>query len=324
VCFDNTETVKNNDVMKIVAFTEKTVKVQRGQKELDLDRQLFTKKAGPDKYLFDYHWAATVNRVQGLTLRDRYNVWECTRMPLGHFYTALSRTVDYKNVAVGTGGRGYTWPARECTRQKSVDPKQASCRGVIYRLYDDNGKWYVGKTEVRRKETYSSAAERRFEEHKQVATSEKMRLWLQSKAEIKVEVVKSGYFLTDYQLSQFEALTISLTAITHNTECMNTVGVANAAELAAVATKVTTLEPVKDVVQEATAAAAETKADTNKLHELVESGAIKIDTKRRRYRVNYVESGKTKRKEFFYNESNSTAVGMVAVDFYLTRMQVGG
>jgi hypothetical protein len=130
------------------------------------------------KALFDYAFAFTVHKAQGLTIHGHYNIHEADIMTADVMYTALSRGTTLANVHVVAALRGvYPDPSR--LPSVLFKPKEPVVqRGRIYRIAMRDGWSYVGKT-VR-------TLEERLAEHLESPTNAVMREHLDSSATIEL------------------------------------------------------------------------------------------------------------------------------------------
>ena len=49
---------------------------------------------------FEFGFARTIYKIQGITIRERMQLHEGNRMSMNEFYTSITRTTDIKNVLI--------------------------------------------------------------------------------------------------------------------------------------------------------------------------------------------------------------------------------
>lgn len=116
---------------------------------------------------FSYGYADTVHRLQGVTIASNYNIWETDKMSLNNLYTALSRTTKWEQVGFEVSDKTYKF---ETQKYHVVKHEPIVSVGYIYKMWDDDGYWYIGRTDDpkrREEEHYTSPDE-----------PEKMKTWL--------------------------------------------------------------------------------------------------------------------------------------------------
>ncbi|KAL4442003.1 hypothetical protein ABPG74_003754 [Tetrahymena malaccensis] len=113
---------------------------------------------------FEYGFARTIYKIQGITIRERMQIHEGNRMSMNEFYTSITRTTDIKNVLILQYKQFYKKEIREHQYQKqridygSDDRLEVDVTGKIYKIELPNGKVYVGQT--------TRSVETRLKEHR--------------------------------------------------------------------------------------------------------------------------------------------------------------
>ena len=95
--------------------------------------------------LFDYSWCLGVGSIQGMTLYEKYNIWEGDKMSKNVMYTAISRGVKLSDVFVDKISAKY-----KADKEKHIVLKVEKTKirtGRIYCIDFKSGKSYVGKTD---------------------------------------------------------------------------------------------------------------------------------------------------------------------------------
>jgi hypothetical protein len=88
-------------------------------------------------------YAATINSVQGKTVKCKYAILECARIDKNRFYTALSRCEDINNVTVDCCICTRDW-IKSIKVMPDYIPKYTE--SFIYAIRYTSNKWYIGKT----------------------------------------------------------------------------------------------------------------------------------------------------------------------------------
>lgn len=142
---------------------------------------------------FLYGYADTVYRVQGATLRFAYNVHEVGAMTWNNLYVALSRPTTMDSI-------GIKFTSREFVKQmppkkgRIVAPTKVTLSDCyIYKIHD--GEYmYIGRT---------NKPERRFLEHLENPTSEKMSAWL-AKGGQSFDIIDSFTYIETKEMNALE------------------------------------------------------------------------------------------------------------------------
>ncbi len=137
----------------------KTITLEREGKTIELDKPTFNK-------VFDYSFAMTVQKCQGITIHEPYNILEASQMSADVLYTALSRGTTRSHVHIDSVRRTpYKPTSRERVVETKIHPENLKV-GRIYRIDMEDGSVYVGRTE--------QTLEERFAQHLHSPTNEDM------------------------------------------------------------------------------------------------------------------------------------------------------
>ena len=120
--------------------------------------------------LFDYAFAYTMYKIQGITIPVQYNIHQSAAMSRNELYTSLSRGKRLADIHLDAVKMVYFWDKEE---QHSYVMKKAEYKiGRIYMIEFSDGSAYIGQTE--------QDIQLRFYEHLMNPTNDAMRHALQT------------------------------------------------------------------------------------------------------------------------------------------------
>jgi hypothetical protein len=217
ICNVNMKSKKifNSERFYVTNIDNDTVELQNTQTEeihkLTFEEMTIKKKSKfeNDRPKFMHGYAETVYRLQGITLRKNYNVYEIERMTFENIYVALSRATCKEKIGIKHIDKKFH-DASPSIQYKAHITKKEPYMGYIYKLYDDNNS-YIGCT---------NNVERREEEHYEKPVSDKMKEWL-STGKKKMEVLDSFKVLDDCEMLAIEKLYIQKLKPNMNTQHTN-------------------------------------------------------------------------------------------------------
>jgi phage pi2 protein 07 len=123
-----------------------------------------------NKY-FKMAYCITIDRAQGMTIRDKIQIHEVSRLTKRRMYTALSRVSALSKISF------VSKPLEEYKNEKVYTlPFDKFLMGYIYGIYQNGKLLYIGKTDKSIKEI--------FEEHKQDAFKDLLNLKIKSLKEV--------------------------------------------------------------------------------------------------------------------------------------------
>jgi hypothetical protein len=134
---------------------EKSIVVSNGEITAELSYENFVK-------IFDYSYAYTIYKIQGITMDKPFNIWEAERMSFNELYTSVSRAKRYDDVHIDALKLvRYLADVVETARYSLKKAKLTV--GRIYLIKFNNGTAYVGQTTL---DIY-----KRFGQHLEKATN---------------------------------------------------------------------------------------------------------------------------------------------------------
>lgn len=139
---------------------------------VSLDKKTFSK-------VFDYSFAFTPQKGQGITIHGHYNIYGAEQMSWDVLYTALSRGTKRAHVHVVTkSNEPYERTWRKVSVLTKLAPHEVH-RGTIYEILLENGRRYIGQVSDR-------SADDRLCEHIASPTNKAMRKYLTPLATVRV------------------------------------------------------------------------------------------------------------------------------------------
>jgi hypothetical protein len=168
---DKDREIFKTQVWTIKAICKDEITLHRNDKTIVLNLTQF-------KSIFDYSFALTVHKCQGITINGHYNIYESEKMPADVLYTAMSRGTKKEYIHIVSKKKTSYY---ETYRSMSIETKCNTVnlkQGRIYRIKLSNGSIYIGKT--------NKSIEERFAEHKSNPTNEDMLHGLDELATIKL------------------------------------------------------------------------------------------------------------------------------------------
>ena len=156
---------------EVKAITKDKIYLLRNGVEVYLNKSQF-------KSIFNYAFAMTCQKAQGITIDGHYNIYEAQRMSADVLYTAMSRGTkrEFVHIVSKRGGRYYESSRADSVLVRHEPIKMKTAR--IYRIDLGDGGVYIGKT--------TKTLEERFAEHKLSPTNDDMALALDDRATIRL------------------------------------------------------------------------------------------------------------------------------------------
>mgnify|MGYP002621005517 FL=1 len=321
ICYENNKYATNSQAFKISRITDKSVFLagnptldNKSKKKIEVPIADFTAKSKSDRanYVFEYGFASTVNKIQGMTIHGYFNILEADKMSRNNFYTALSRCTDLDYVAVPHMRDEYEPTYYEKSVELKWNKYEKQLRGIIYRIVDKmnatNGV-YIGLSLCREEETYEEAAKRRLEEHKKKPTNDNMKTFL--KNDVKIEILHQGTMSSEKTLERLETIEIEA-HVYKGCEVLNVKKVPKQPE------KVPQIpEQIQEAIEQKTVrevtleAQIEERIRNRDVKWLLENGIIGKEENASRFVVHYYEGKKKQRKYFKYTRDYEKAVSNV-------------
>ncbi len=174
-------------VWVVVAISDGVITLEREGERITLSASMFTK-------VFDYSFATTVHKCQGLTFNEHYNVYEAEKMTLELLYTAISRGTRLAYVhVVSCAARPYQ-PIRRSASITVELAKPVKHVGRVYCITLSDGSMYIGKT--------TKSLQERLREHLMSPTNASMAGALDRSA--KIDVLEEITYTHEDALSKLE------------------------------------------------------------------------------------------------------------------------
>ena len=151
-------------------------------------------------HIFDYSFAYTMYKIQGITIDKPFNIWEADRMSFNELYTAVSRAKRFDDVHIDSlRAIRYT---HDLVETVSMSLKKAEeLTGRIYLITFNDNSAYIGQTQL---SIYD-----RFGQHLEKPTNEAMKIALESKCP-KLELLEEIKFTNIQSLRDLETSYIDM------------------------------------------------------------------------------------------------------------------
>ena len=252
--------------------------------------------------LFEYGFADTVYRIQGRTLRSKYNIFQSDKMFGQGMYVALSRATCVEDIGlIAPKGKVWEWekppsPGKLAQIYRMEELKEGADekftqkwgvkRGNIYEAYDSQGNRYIGSTAGPVSKSKEDILNDRIAGHIAKAMSDnpvkRMKDWV-THADVKWKILDSFKFINVKSLTDVEYWYISQL---EPEKAMNT----------------------KGVVQTAAAAVAPEIVPVDKRFK------INHEEKNKRYSITYRINGKLSSHRFSYAEKMTQEEALKAAE----------
>ena len=169
----------------IASIGKKSIVLVRGGRTIELSHARFLA-------IFDYSFAYTMYKIQGIEISEPFNIWEANRMSHNELYTAITRGVKKEHVHIDALRPKYK---HDKTSHIHFTVKaQKETMGRVYLIRFSDGTGYVGQT--------VQSVEERFEQHRLTPTNECVAMAMNSEATI--ELLDEFYFTDKRQLDKAE------------------------------------------------------------------------------------------------------------------------
>ncbi|RYF12412.1 MAG: hypothetical protein EOO42_20140, partial [Flavobacteriales bacterium] len=190
MCYDEAD--KLQKVFKTQVFTifdiqKDIIKLKNGDAVVCFNKSQFHK-------VFDYAFAYTVHKCQGITIEGHYNIYEAHLMSSDVLYTAMSRGTRRELVHIVTKRDCVYSENTRCQSIQHVLHTANLKQGTIYEITLSNGMYYIGKT--------NKTIQERLNEHIMNPTNEAMAAGLNEHATIKE--IETFYYKSEKTFRQIE------------------------------------------------------------------------------------------------------------------------
>lgn len=170
----------------VSAIEQDTITLTRNDRTIDLTHAKFIS-------IFDYSFAYTMYKIQGIEITEPFNIWEAERMSHNELYTAVSRGVKKEHVHID-GLLLMRYKRDEVSHLTHKMKVKEEYTGRIYMMRFSDDKGYIGQT--------TQTLLERFAQHKLKATNAKVASEMND--ETTIELLEEITYTDNRQLDDME------------------------------------------------------------------------------------------------------------------------